>query len=196
MIFLSLLRDSLPNRWHRLVLLSLFAVAALVTTWYVTGLVLPEGTVRQGYVQTQQTTPIVLRADAIEVQFRAGPDNAVIMDRFWNEPMRWLQLFNCLIVTIPSIVVITYFTQMLLQTRRESIIIRILATLAALSPFVLNIVAWDMERFAALTVLTSFLVYLAVAIYPTGPSRAASRRNCGLFYCNPAGFNGCSTAEL
>ncbi len=170
-LFLSLLRDCLPDRRFRLVLLSLYTVTALATTWYLTDLVLPEETVHQAYAQTQQTTPITLREDAFDVQFRTGPDNAAIMDRFWSEPMRWLQLFNGLLVTIPSIGVIACFTQLLLKARRESVIIRTLAAFAALSPFVLNIVAWDMERFAALAVLTSFLVYLVVATSPSDPAQ-------------------------
>lgn len=117
-----------------------------------------------------------IRRDAVQINFRGLTENFLVNYPLWANPGRIISMFFTIVVTAPVVVFLIAnaigIGERLLECKRRRIN-RYLLALAALSPFALNAIAWDLHRFTVLTQVTSYLVLASVVLAVGKPASAA-----------------------
>lgn len=88
----------------------------------------------------------------------------VFIRAYWESSLMRRFLFLSCIVTLPSMVYLMRRTWSLMTCNEYSIFLRIVAIGASMAPLSLIVIAGDLNRFAALAVLTSFIAYAIVRL--------------------------------
>ena len=168
--------------------LALGAVVLLVTVSLATTVRLalkPPMTPAQLTVLTDHITPLVdfpTNAEMYDVLVRSTRDNLDIMRDVAARAPWWRQQLVSLLTMVPTIVLLLLATRRLLGqlpgagTRRSPQWLWACALAAGLSPLAMHLLGFDVARFNAMVILTSFLALLTVCRFTEGPPMALSPR--------------------
>lgn len=104
------------------------------------------------------------------VMVRSTADNLAIMKHVVQTAAWWRQQLVCLVTMAPTIVLLLLTVGLVLRstTRPVRRWLKIAALLAGLSPLAMHLLGFDVARFNALVVLTSFLVLLVACRFTNG----------------------------
>lgn len=191
-IFISILNEiKRDNASYRVAALIIFSVISIVASYSLAQSTLTEKEAFQSYEETQSKIEVSIRKDAYEVQFRSVRDNLDIMGYIGSLPNIVRHYSIGFLETLPTAVFITFILIVYLRQINIHPIIISLSVLASYSPLMLHFIAWDMHRFNALAVVTTFLVFLAHTSTSTEPIRLskigegiASSCFVAIFICN------------
>ena len=147
---------------------------------------------KQEYTSAQSRATAPLRRGAFAVFSNDSAKDRVIMDIIWHKKGHVAQFIESLSVTIPSALLIMAATVIYLLRNEATPIAIVLALAASLSPLTLHIVAWDMHRFNALSILTAYLVFLSASSYRKKHKKTVFKRE----YLLHASMVICSIANL
>ena len=126
------------------------------------------------------------------------------MLNLWSGKMRFVELAQSLLVTAPAALFLIHATRTILQKGGISARITTLATLAALSPLLMHLWGWDMDRWNALCITSSFMMLYVASTRCTPSSLQMSRSHyLGLFlliFLNGSSsirlFDGCQVKQF
>jgi hypothetical protein len=104
-----------------------------------------------------------LREDAFLSQSSTIQENFQTMRLLWDIELYWTEFFRVLQVTLPAIGFLVMSSIRLLELQARGYCLMVLAALASLSPWILNLVASDFNRWFTLSITTSFLVACTIA---------------------------------
>lgn len=113
-----------------------------------------------------------------EVLVRSTRDNLLIMRDVASLAPWWRQQLVSLITMGPTIVLLLLMTRRLLRSARRPTPrwLALCAWAASLSPLAMHLLGFDVARFNAMTILTSFLTLLVVCRFTEGTPRGLSLR--------------------
>ena len=116
-----------------------------------------------------------------DVLVRSTRDNLLIMHDVAAQAPWWRQQIVCLVTMAPTVLLLLWMTRRLLRSaphpaRQVPRWLSACAMLASLSPLAMHLLGFDVARFNAMVILTSFLVLLTVCRWTTGPPVALSPR--------------------
>lgn len=113
-----------------------------------------------------------------DVLVRSTHDNLLIMQDIASRAPWWRQQLVCLLTMAPTVVLLILTTRALLRhsARPAPRWLPWAAVTAALSPLAMHLLGFDVARFNAMVILTSFLVLLTVCRYTEGAAVALSPR--------------------
>lgn len=117
-------------------------------------------------------------AEMYDVLVRSTRDNLYIMRDVASRPPWWRQQLVCLITMAPTVILLLLTTRRLLRASHR-VVSRWLylgALVAALSPLAMHLLGFDVARFNAMVIVTSFLALLAVCRFTDGAPVALSSR--------------------
>jgi hypothetical protein len=158
-IFLSLILASVGSKkWMRLSFCMAFFAA--VIAFILSEATLNSEAMAKLYGELQAHTDIALRGDAFAVLGRNIDSNLEIMIWTWGGLFAIANIFSWL-VTLPSCAFFMASSLPILKVCRLPHVTWLLV-LASLSPLSMHVIAWDMHRWNALAVTTSFLCLYAV----------------------------------
>jgi hypothetical protein len=116
-----------------------------------------------------------LRGDAVETLGNDSAHNLGVMRGMWSDPFRWISLFIDLLLILPLALFFVALTLIRLTNEGGRRSIKIVAAVAAASPLMLHVVAWDLFRFDAAVQLSAFLILLST-VRPGGLPRMEAGR--------------------
>ena len=117
-------------------------------------------------------------SEMYDVLVRSTRDNLYIMRDVAARLPWWRQQLVCLLTMAPTIALLLFVTLRLLLTGTHRIPrwLPACAVVASLSPLAMHLLGFDVARFNAMVILTSFLTLLAVCRFTEGPPVALSPR--------------------
>lgn len=192
-IFFAIEKNKIKTQ---LPLLALLSIVVLVVGLLLNNAILDKEKVALMQTELQDKVEFSLRSDTFDVLYKNSEENLEIMKKRWTELDRYLSMGLSLIVTAPAIVFFNYVSARLLNSAGIHRGIVVFSVLAGISPLVLHIVAWDLDRWNTLTVTTSFLMLSVIAEYA---NKSVTIKNTQIVY--PLVFclvylNGTSTIPL
>ena len=98
-----------------------------------------------------------LPRNAFEVLSRSSEDNLAVMKALWSDKERFLSMAESILVTAPSLLLIFYLIFSLATHSLKNRWLLAFTLLAPLSPLLLHIMGWDLNRWNALAISMSFL---------------------------------------
>ncbi len=113
-----------------------------------------------------------------DVLVRSTRDNLYIMRDVASRAPWWRQQLVCLVTMGPTVLLLVLATRRLLRTVRRPVPrwIGASAVVASLSPLTMHLLGFDVARFNAMVMLTSFLALLTVCRFTEGVPAALSSR--------------------
>lgn len=113
-----------------------------------------------------------------DVLVRSTRDNLYIMRDVAARAPWWRQQLVCLLTMGPTVILLLSTTRRLLRSARRTVSpwLSSCAVAASLSPLAMHILGFDVARFNAMVLLTSFLTLLAVCRFTEGAPASLSRR--------------------
>ncbi len=147
---------------------TLILVAVVAATTYGMGQAALPGEQEAAYVDhlAQRAGDFPIRQDAVKVLFRDGRANIGIMSERWQARRRWVEAVNGAVVFLPLPfgLALACFSSIRRSTlgNRTRLCLLFGVILAAFSPLLLNVFAWDIWRFFALAQFSAFLVLVSV----------------------------------
>ena len=131
---------------------------AAAVTIFVSGSTIDLAAADAMYRDRQEASRVALRPDAFEVLGRSVDDNRAIMVEVYGEMKRYVGMIDSFLVTIPLVVLFLYVAVRLMRRNERRRIMIPLLLGAALSPLAMHLLGWDMHRWNAQMVITSYLV--------------------------------------
>jgi hypothetical protein len=164
-IFISLLLDIKPeNGLKKLIALGIFSAVTIMLVFFIGNSTISRGMANKMYRET--TTEIkdisLINTNTYEVLISGVDKSLVLMQKHWTNKDFPQNTLNYLLATLPAILTLIYLMVMMLKKSNASKLLIILSILASVSPFVLNFLASDMNRWNTLAITTSFLVLSTV----------------------------------
>jgi len=146
-------------------LLSACAVMAALAclTYVIAGAVISRAASIEMYRAARTRANFVLFPEAFDVLHRTGADNLRIMMGAWTRQRYWADVFYGAVTTLPTASLLLFFAWKAMTGMGRLRAMLVLA--AAVSPLCLHVLAWDIHRWNALTVTTSFVTLSAITRY-------------------------------
>jgi hypothetical protein len=119
----------------------------------------------------QATTSTPLRMDFFYIQAATAPRLMRLMLNYYRNPDYWIAQLQAAIAFLPAAFLFLYYSLRTLPNRWWP---RWLCVAASLSPLAMHLLGWDLYRWDALAVWTSFLVF--VLLTPNMPTLRLSSR--------------------
>jgi hypothetical protein len=145
----------------------LVGVAAALTVWMGQSSLPPEKEAIYASHVAERARDFSIRPDAIKLQFRDGGDNLAIMAKIWQREKRWGLVLVGTVFLLPLPIGFALTSLGMIRRTplpdRERVLISLGIGAASFCPLILNVVAWDIWRFFALTQISAFLVLIVVA---------------------------------
>ncbi len=173
-----------------------FILVSLLTTWVVSQSTIGIKEANQMKANLEEVVGHKLHRPTMSIMYWEVSDHARNMKDFRSAPWYWGGLSRQLMVTLPTALFFIFIMVGNLRAQHVDPFIIFMATMAALSPLVLHVVAWDTHRWNMLTITTSFLALSATYRVPDkvsnmNPSSVLCYMAIALIY-----LNGISTIPL
>jgi hypothetical protein len=114
------------------------------------------------------------RSDAFDVLNLSAADNRFIMSSYYRSFDWKIRQVSCVLLFGPVVTLLIWTALKVLSVAHAGRSMAAFTVLAALSPLMMHMYAWDVVRFNALLCFTAFLALLAVVQFYPGPALAAS----------------------
>lgn len=147
---------------------AILLVAVTAAATYTMGQLTPRAENESAYVEylDNRASDFPVRRDTVTVLFRNARDNLTVNWEVWRQPSQWLAAVAAAAFLLPlAIALILIGCLMVYRTSlpdRTKTVLCVGVVVSGLSPLLLNVVAWDVWRFVALTQVSAFLALLAV----------------------------------
>jgi hypothetical protein len=169
-LFASLL-DAREDKRRALSLLGL-GVGLAVVTLLVSNATIAAADAKRMFVEARGAADFWVERRAFEVLARSGAANFAIMGGAWNDGRYVADMIFSWLATAPTMMALLWIGARELRRSRVGWRWVLLGIAAALSPLSLHLIAWDVGRWNALAVTTSFLLVVAVARQTEPPASA------------------------
>ena len=145
-------------------------VAALACiTYVIAGAVISKAASVEMYRAAQARADFLLFPEAFDVLYRTGVDNFRIMARAWGRERYWADAFYGAVTTLPTAALLLFFAWKAMRSAGVGRSSAMLVLAAGVSPLCLHVVAWDIHRWNALAITTSFVTLHAITRHTARP---------------------------
>jgi hypothetical protein len=144
-------------------MLAVFSVLMILLVFIIANHTLVGSEANEMNSSLQNKTGQSLRQDAFSVLVRDSQDNFQIMQNLWFDKLKLSNLILSLMVTAPTFLFIIYFMVSILKKVKFNYYLIVLSILASISPMLMHLWGWDMNRWNTLSITTSFLMLYIVS---------------------------------
>lgn len=161
-IFSLLLSANKQSQPHRYVLLVLTcSVALLLLTMGLSNRTLTARQAESMRITLEDQTGGSFFGSMFAVVTRDSSDNTQLMRTYWLDPSYRHSLSESFLVTLPVAILLLYVTYRGMRQAKIRLYYIVLGLLAPLSPLILHLVAWDMQRWNTWLIVTCFIASYA-----------------------------------
>ncbi len=165
------LRAAIGDRKNRIAATFLLVSVTVATTYWVGNSTLPDAH-RTSYTShvSERAGDFAIREDAVDVLFRDGRDNIIVTGNVRQQVGNsWSTAIAAFFFIIPLSIALILASLYLIGRAdlpdRTKLFLRWGTIGSAFSPLLLNVLAWDIWRFFALTQFSAFLALIAVGTH-------------------------------